>query len=280
MIGVKLNGRLGNQMFQYAFAYTQARKFRTLFFLDKTPPKPSDYQLDRYFTLRLADALQMRIARSLYWRLYRTKSDYSELLQTGDDAPADILSKSQRNVFWNGFFQSEVYFDKPKIKELFKIKKKYNKNFLIKYKQRFSEQKTIVLHIRRTDYLTYGSEELGGLDLSLPINYYTKCLALIPDLSQYTIYVIADDIDFARQNLQNLPNVYFEHNDEITDLQLLINADILIISNSTFAWWGAILNKKAHKQIFAPKYWLGFKVNREYPIGITSQEFITIDVYD
>jgi hypothetical protein len=47
----------------------------------------------------------------------------------------------------------------------------------------------------------------------------------------------------------------------------MINADKLIISNSSFAWWGTYLNKK-NAEVFAPRYWLGFKIRKEYPVGI------------
>ena len=38
--------------------------------------------------------------------------------------------------------------------------------------------------------------------------------------------------------------------------------------NSTFAWWGAFLNRKINKRIFAPKYFLGYKEGVEFPNGI------------
>jgi hypothetical protein len=48
MIGVKLEGRLGNQMFQYAFAYALAKATGQYFFIDQ-----EKYAFDgrRYFEL-------------------------------------------------------------------------------------------------------------------------------------------------------------------------------------------------------------------------------------
>ena len=69
---------------------------------------------------------------------------------------------------------------------------------------------------------------------------------------------------------QNLPNVSLEENSEIIDFQLIMNADIAIIANSSFSWWAAYLNAKEHKIVYAPKYWLGFKVDKEIPEKIMS----------
>ncbi|MNY72313.1 hypothetical protein D3C86_2108360 [compost metagenome] len=52
---------------------------------------------------------------------------------------------------------------------------------------------------------------------------------------------------------------------EIESLLALKHSQIDIISNSTFQWWGAWLNEVPNKTIYAPKYWLGHKINKEYP---------------
>ena len=48
MIAVKLEGRLGNQLFQYAFAYASAKKLKTTFYLDKST---DNFLLPRYFLI-------------------------------------------------------------------------------------------------------------------------------------------------------------------------------------------------------------------------------------
>jgi hypothetical protein len=47
----------------------------------------------------------------------------------------------------------------------------------------------------------------------------------------------------------------------------LVNADICILSNSTFGWWGAYLNPKK-PEIIASKYWLGRAQKKEYPTNV------------
>tara|TARA_B110001452_G_scaffold265700_1_gene270895 strand:+ start:2514 stop:2687 length:174 start_codon:yes stop_codon:yes gene_type:complete len=43
-----------------------------------------------------------------------------------------------------------------------------------------------------------------------------------------------------------------------------MNANICIHCCSKFIWWGAWLNENKTKTIFAPEYFLGFKVNKEF----------------
>ena len=282
MIGVKPQGRLGNQMFQYAFVYAQARKHRTLFFIDRYFPPPHIYSLEKYFKLRRGEKLLIRIAKTLHWRYFGKQKNYTELSQAGGDKIEAILNKGKRNIYWEGYFQSQKYFEpyQKDIKKCFEVKKEYKSLFEQKYKRLFDEKKVLVLHIRRTDYLDWGSEALGGKNMTLPMSYYENCLSMIKDLENYHTIVLSDDIDFVKNYFKDFPNFHYEHNEEIVDLQLIINAHKLIISNSTFAWWGAFLNKNKELEVFAPKYWLGFKVDKEYPVGITSTNFNWIDVYE
>lgn len=83
------------------------------------------------------------------------------------------------------------------------------------------------------------------------------------------IIIVTDDVTLAQEKFATLINATFISDSEINDFQLLLHADKLIISNSSFAWWGAYLNCK-NAEVFAPKYWLGFHEQIENPYGIMS----------
>lgn len=70
----------------------------------------------------------------------------------------------------------------------------------------------------------------------------------------------SDDIKWCVENIKNDDNdIYFINNTEkdYYELYLMSLCDNNIISNSTFAWWGAYLNKNEDKKVIAPKNWFG-----------------------
>lgn len=122
----------------------------------------------------------------------------------------------------------------------------------------------VSLHIRRGDY-TLAREG----NIALPIDYYHQGIRFFVDrLADPTFFVFSDDIDFAKRNLpKGIQTVFVEHNDSHLaheDLRLMSACHNHIIANSTFSWWGAWLNPKLDKVIFAPKYW-HLSQNSYYP---------------
>jgi hypothetical protein len=121
-----------------------------------------------------------------------------------------------------------------------------------------------VIHIRRSDYV--------DLNISLPVSYYKRAIEAIDD-TDITYIFISDDPAFVETEFDYIPNKYISTHNEIIDLQFLINADICILSNSSFSWWGAWLNNKACKTVIAPELWLGQHSGQEYPNGVIQPEW-------
>ncbi|PKP60028.1 alpha-1,2-fucosyltransferase [Candidatus Atribacteria bacterium HGW-Atribacteria-1] len=274
MIGVNSWGRLGNQLFQFAFAYATAKELNTSFFIDESI---NPFILPDYFELEGYNKLYNAAKRK--WFRIRNYKQISQLTYDGWKSPSENLLLLKDNTIYKGFFQSEEYFENSMddIKGLFKIKNKYALAFSSKYKCVFDKYKTIAVHIRRTDYLSYGDDALGGKNLSLPISYYKNCLERIENIDEYLVIFVSDNIDYVKEKFVKEDNYRFEFNSEIVDFQILLNADILILSNSTFAWWAAYLNPKVN-MVLAPRNWLGFKVGREYPVGICKKQWTWVDV--
>jgi hypothetical protein len=276
MIKVDLWGRLGNQMFQYAFATSTAKKLNTFFFIVPT----ERFELLNYFQLDLLTRLLYRNQIFPKYKKYIDRflnKNYVE--QSGNESEIKLMD----NCHYRGFFQSENYFNSVSqnlLRKRFKIHRQLQKLFQDKYSTLFQQNKIVTLHVRRTDYLQHGNEELGGSNLVLPMSYYDTCLAKIPDLESYKVVCISDDIEFVKKYYGHRPNFLFESNEMILDFQLMVHADILIVANSTFSWWAGYLNNKPNPIIFGPKYWLGFKIKREYPKGIMSARFTWVDVVE
>ncbi|NJK83674.1 MAG: hypothetical protein HC912_07520 [Saprospiraceae bacterium] len=225
--------------------------------------------------LKLPASLYKILLKILRWR-YNAK-----LLSFEDDCwqiPHIHLSKIKNNSIYKGFFQSPLYFSPydQEIKELFQVKAQYHTQFQQQFGDFFREKEVLAIHIRQKDYLTAGNEALGGTNIALPIIYYQKALELIPNIEKYKVIVIGDDLEFIKELFVNFHNFTITQSSEIVDFQIIQNASIAIISNSSFAWWAAYLNQNPHKQIFAPEYWVGHRIKKEFPNSIIPSEWTKI----
>jgi hypothetical protein len=274
MIGVRLDGRLGNQMFQYAFAYAESKRKNTSFFIDQLK---SNFIVKDYFDLNgyhpFMNSLKVKLFYSFLKNNYATcKEEAGGLF----DADADTGNKA----YFHGYFQSEKYFSafSDEIKREFTIRPHWKRLFGEKYAAVFRDNKTIAIHVRKTDYTDLGILQGDPKDMSLPDDFFTGILKRIQKADDYRIIFISDDIDYCRRKFSHIPNACFENNEMIIDMQILMNADICIISHSSFSWWGAYLNRKKNCRVYAPKNWWGYKEKVEKPLGIMSVGWNWIDV--
>jgi hypothetical protein len=275
MIAVRLEGRLGNQLFQYAFIYATAKKLKVDFYIDQSIDK---FLLDQYFevdntpyhlfqkyifnTKGYKNLFSYHLKRPFYTGLKKIHQLKTLNFSHFDD-PDSQLSNMIDSALYTGFFQSEQYFSayRNDIIRLFSVKPQYKHQYKsIAAAQLPANKPIVVIHIRRGDYV--------NLDCQLPDEYYHDIIAGLKDNDAYYVF-ISDEADYIKEQFAYLENKYISHNTEIIDFQLLLNADVCILSSSSFSWWAAWLNPKKNKLVYAPKYWLGFKDQKEFPTGIT-----------
>lgn len=129
------------------------------------------------------------------------------------------------------------------------------RNSEIAYKMRSCD--AVVIHFRRGDYIQHvlkngGASDEGYCDYSFYSNAI-KNLLQIDDYPNKKYFVFSDDIKWVKANtgkvgLDQVPPedvFYIDHNkseDSFRDLQLMLNAKIMIISLSGFAITAAVLN--------------------------------------
>jgi hypothetical protein len=281
MIGIKLQGRLGNQLFQYAFAFATSKQLNTSFYIDQANQEfiiPLYFNVPTNFSLFLERYLfSIRGYHNLF--SYRFKRTWYKLLSKvflsgtmtfePDKSFEEISIVIKNNILFQGYFQSEKYFKSysDSVRQLFSIKSQFVNDYHQKYSNLFSDKKIITVHIRKDDYLNLGHLQLGGSDLSLPFSYYHKIIGKL-NTADSLFVLITDDQEKIKSEFNYLDNVYFSEDHFINDLQHLINADICIIANSTFSWWGAWLNTKPDHKVFAPEYFMGHLVKKMWPPDI------------
>lgn len=271
MVGIEFKGRLGNQLFQYVFLkYFKTQRKGLIYFF----PNPHHAYLEKYFDLGWYD--NFTLGSKLYSALTRflpsiLRFKTIEIHNWIIPKPFKVKNFS----LYKGYYQSAYYYEHLEKPLPLKLKPFYKQQFEDKFSELYTSHKTVVVHIRRTDYMNYG--ERRKRDISIPMEYFKKRLDAIDNIENYKVIFVSDDIEHVKGVFPMQSNYMFSNNSEIIDFQLIQHADISIISNSTFAWWACYLSPK-NNVVYAPKNWFGFKIGAEHPRGIMTNKFIWCDV--
>jgi hypothetical protein len=265
MIAVERRGRLGNQLFQFAFGIAASARLDTSFVM-------ADDELRGLFTLDGYANVLGRLSRSLSYRAQRAAHPFPvvKIANTDFTTPAEVVARLEDRRHYAGFFQSEDFFRDvaDRVRAAFTPRREHRERFEQRYTGLVGAP-YVCCHIRRTDYL----EWRGGA--ALPFSYYADALDVLGARDTPVVFV-GDDLTNARRAFGDLPGVRFEQNDEVVDLQLLTHAESAVTSNSTFGWWGAWLGRPG-RSIVTPQYFVGFREGREYPPGIIPSGWTQID---
>jgi hypothetical protein len=268
VIAVERRGRLGNQMFQFAFGLAASRLLSTDFVM-------ADDELHRVFSLGRFSAPGRRAVRALRYRLRRTLSPFPvvKIDRAGEADPEAVLCTLEDGTLYAGYFQSERFFAhaSEEVHAAFTVRPELQAAFRSKYGP-LLERPYICCHVRRTDYLTW----LDGV--ALPVSYYRECLERAGNAGSVPVVFVGDDLEEVRSEFGGLEHVRFEANTEAVDHLLVTHADTVIASNSSFAWWGAWLNARPVKTVLAPRHWLGFKEGHELPPGVIPPDWTQVPV--
>jgi len=74
-----------------------------------------------------------------------------------------------------------------------------------------------------------------------------------------TYYIFSDDIEWCKKNILIATKHFFVEQNKDTsfeNMELMSLCKHNIISNSTYDWWGAMLNKTKQKIVISPKLWM------------------------
>ena len=268
MIIFLADGRLGNQLFQYAFLKTLQKENEKIIvsgFEDiKEVFEDSDFtninKRNRWLKFLLFRLLKpvfnflsdMRVISSVEVIREKVLEKFSRescAVSTKKGFLSDITFVKL------GFFQSESFFDKKKLGDI-KIKKEYLSKAAKILSNIPQNNHKIFVHIRRGDYKNY---KVYGKSTLLPITYYKEQIEWFICNKENCFFIfVSDDNSYIEKEFEYIENKILSSSKHFgTDLAIMTKCKSAILSPSSFGWWGSYL-MKGKDTVFAPKYWLGF----------------------
>jgi len=154
----------------------------------------------------------------------------------------------------HGYFQSEKYFShqRERLLELFAPHPDDFDYIQTKYEWLLEHPCSVGIQIRKN-----WEDPHGNIFIQYGKDYLRKAMNVFPENALFIIF--SNDYEFSHQNTpEEMTNrvIYVENEPHYIDLFLLSLCKHNIISNSTFGWWGAWLNRNPEKIVVAPKQWL------------------------
>jgi len=273
MIIVKLQGGLGNQMFQYAMGRSVSLKKDTELSLDISSFEKdilrkyalSPFQIKARFA-RPEEIKKFIKYKRLHgplrhlWNIFvASQRKYFEEKQFHFDYEVFNINK---DAYIDGYWNTEKYF--LDIRDIllndFKTSNSSSKKNEEISKQ-ISTSNSVSIHIRRGDYANdLKTNSIWG---TLEQEYYEKAMKIITEkISNPKFFVFSDDMVWVKQNM-NFPSdtIFINGNNPVEDMRLMSLCKHNVIANSTFSWWGAWLNENKEKIVIGPKNW--FKTKKQ-----------------
>jgi hypothetical protein len=238
MIITKLQGGLGNQLFQWAVSKRLSLKYNTDYYFETSYFTNTTQGMVSKFELELTKINIDIVNYNSINKLPRITDNF-EFREISD------------NVFLDGYWQSEKYFidSENEIRKGLEIPEHIKSYIMNKYK--ILNKDTVSIHVRRGDYTNL--QHIHPLQTT---DYYKKAYSIIDDTS-INVLVFSDDIEWCKINIKFDNITYIEGETNIIDMYIMSLCTHNIIANSSFSWWGAWLNENENKKVIAPISWFG-----------------------
>lgn len=277
MVVVRVFGGLGNQLFQYIFGV----------YLSKTFDIEVSYDIDHFsksslreFALEKFDIRLQKSTPDVNLKFYKFKSLtlnklYNQLFLKKYFTDVNNIFKLKKNqleglAYFNGYWQKKYFYDS--VKDIFTLElnekyKRINFNIIETIK---NDSFAVSVHIRRGDYLLKKNKFIFN---NCSIKYFLNAEEVL--LKQYglnkiNLYVFSDDIQWVKSNIHFKSNCIYmtQQKYDFVDLYLMSICKHNIISNSTFSWWAANINKYDKKIIITPAQWYTNKYSEKENIDM------------
>jgi hypothetical protein len=290
-VTISLAGGLGNQLFQFAFALSQAQGKRVLLDWSLGNPRVSYKKLPDIFEFKMPENVVLLQKRKYNWFSIR----FSNLILRITSSPAKntvlvnvngfiqvVASlglkvsalKSERIIspkgigfdtqleriedeqFCVGYFQTYKWASQAQVfSALSSLRIVDNSAWLEEIKSLAKSEKPIVLHLRIGDYE-------NEIKFGRPTNtFYENAILELWNTGIYKkIWIFSDSPEKAKEILPDwiLDSSRWISNDNDSaalTMEAMRHGFAYVISNSTFSWWGAFLTYNEGARVIAPSPW-------------------------
>lgn len=267
MIVVRVEGGLGNQLFQAAFGLQLANQHQTELVLDLSSyaDRPAHGYLLSHFNVQ---ARPLRPDEVSYLpRRYQNQPisawpDWlvATRLKRVREKPfgfSEHYLRSPDNSYLVGYWQSERFFSQiaSEVRNQYRLRDGLSDTGRRLW-DRLVVPGSMALHIRRGDYLT--NSAAAAIYRNLSLDYYRRAvLSRLTERTGVEVTVFSNDIAWCQGQL-NLPcptHFVTESAGPHEELISMSAAEAIVIANSTFSWWAAWLSSREEPRIFAPRKW-------------------------
>lgn len=270
-----LQGGLGNQLFQYAIARALSEHYQIDFSLDRSWFAVSqDGVTPRQFQLEILNIPGINYSNNPFPKkpsrlqrfLQNTVSNgpivhYQKNAFDFDPTLFNLRNIKNRDLYLSGYWQGFPYIEtiRPILQKDFQLRGSTSTHYQ-PYLQQIADSESVMLHVRRGDYIDSPSAaQFHGV---LPLDYYLKAISVTQSTkTDAHFYVFSDDLPWAKAALPKNLKLTFVDNSRQEDsaaqeLQLMRACKHHIIANSTLSWWGAWLKENADGLVFSPNRWI------------------------
>lgn len=288
MIIIKYQGGLGNQMFQYAMQLALMKKYKNQEikgdnFYFSLNDEHNGFELEQYWGININVPTKKEL-RKVYNGIIQTSKITNKLkrfiIRKSENKyqyVMDFFFKNKKNAIikddekfnnyvdkienlytgnWYlvGFWQRTDYFEEYRedIINAFKL------NCIVSTEEadiveKLKNGEFVAVHVRGGDFISSKNNSKHNL---CDYNYYEQAIEEL-NKEKLPLIVFTDDEEYSKKILSKY-NVFkfINHGatNSVVDMYMLSMAKKVIISNSTFAFWGAYLSNIKDQQVICPKY--------------------------
>ena len=266
---------LANRMFQYSY-YLYLKKlgynvkadfYRTAKLEHENVAWNSIFPKAHIYQASVWDVFLMGGGSNLVSRMRRRYLPFTCHVKTLSAFEAPLPEKSVNSVYMMGVFQNAnmvetVYNEVLDVFAFQPFADAYNLSLM----REMQSCESVAIHVRKgKDY-----QARIWYQETCPVEYYQKAIRLMKEkIPHPKFYVFADNKEWVKENFNDFDYTLVEGNPiagygSHYDMQLMSLCRHNILSNSTYSWWGAFLNRNPNKTVVLPDIWFNPESCQKY----------------